>query len=226
MNRNFKTAASLAVIVLASTFLIGGIGGMCDDLGQITFTIEHETDAYTLDLDQALEENKGEIDGWDQLPDDGTGCVTLSEVLSNGLVVFPDPMKVDLGDNEGEGSQVSKYRNHIEDVQIKELTIIITANSLSFAIPAVELYAGPYNATKSQLQWVAETGEVTAGFTGDVPVQVTTDLLNTVGSALEDDMRFSFSFYSAYDDEICKGDTLGTITAKARVVADVVAEAL
>ena len=221
MNRKFKTGATLVTVVLACTFLMGGL---CDDLGQITFTIEHDTQEFTLDVDQALAENSDKIDVWDTLP---VGqCIKLSDFLTEGLEIFPDPMNVDLGDNASEGGQVAQYRNHIEEVKIKELQIIITANSLSFALPAVELHAGPHGATKAELKWVAATESIPAAFTGTKDVEVTSDPVSIVGSALEDDMRFSFSFYSAYDDEICKGDTLGTITAKARVVADVIAEAL
>ncbi|NOZ85877.1 MAG: hypothetical protein GXP49_06375 [Deltaproteobacteria bacterium] len=209
-------------LVAVLSFAVFLTGGLCEDLGQVTFTIDQETDEITIDLDQALADavNAGLIEGWDQLP--AQQCIKMK----NGLVVYPDAMDIDLQNNSKEGPTVMKYRGHIKSIQINELKYTVTENSATIDIPGVDLFVGDFGADKDALQWVASAPEVKAGDTGDYPIQVTNDLQNILGGIIKNDMKFSYTFKVTYKGDICKGQQLGSLTLKAKMVVEVTAEAI
>jgi len=202
MNRRSRTASILAVIAAACTCLMGGI---CDST--ITFTATYETNTpRTLDADAA----KSEITDWDE-----DGCTDAAA----GDLSLVEVEQIDLGSASGD---LRDHRNAIKDVWIEELVYTVTENNLTFAVDAVELWVGPFDATDiADMEKIAETPPLAVGETGTftlVPPQDPT-IDAKLKELLQGDGRFTFTPKIDIVGEVCEDDSLGTISGKGRIAA-------
>ncbi len=212
----------MAACLVAAFLVMTG----CQELGKVSITVEHETEVYEVDLDAQLAiavANK-QIPGWDLLPDGE--CIEVDVETLSMIFAIP-PENVDLEDSP-QGEQVAKYKDRVEAVDIDELTYVVMENSLSFDVPSVSLSVGDFGAAAKDLAWVADTEAVTAGKTGSFSVTVTDELMTELAGRLEMGTTFAMGFdlLDSKPMDLCKGDALGKVKAKAKVKVTILAQAL
>lgn len=231
MNRNFKILSVVFCLMMAGA-VMSGLG--CDEqLSKVNFTVAQDTEEFEVDLDAELAKAiaAGAIQGpegvaWADLPD-GTCFPLDAETLRDTF--FPQPTDVNLEDSP-DGDKVKEYKDSVEAVDIDELTLIVIENTLTKDVPEFQIYIGAFEASKAEMTPVLPTGEnaitLKKGQTGDIPVEVTNALIEELAGNLEDSMKFSYT-YQSFDDsqEVCKGELLGKIKAKAHIQVTVLAQA-
>lgn len=198
----------------------------CEELSKVSFTVDHETEAYEVDLDAQLAAAVANnlIPGWDMIPEGE--CIEVdTETLATIFMIPPEDVNLE---DSPQGDQVAKYKDRVEAVDIDELTYIVVENSLSFDVPKVSLYVGDFGSAKEDLAWVADTEAVKAGETGSYSVDVTDELMTELAGRLEVGSTFAIGYdlLEAEPMTLCKGATLGKVKAKAKIQVTILAQAL
>ena len=223
MKLSFPLPSTLltAVVCQALLFAIG-----CQELSKVSFTVEHETEVFQVDLDAqfAIAVANNQVPLWDLLPD-GECMDVDAETLRK---IFAVPIEdIDLKDSP-QGDDVTKYQDRIEAVDIDAMTYVVVENTLSFDVPQVALLVGDFGAEEDGLAWIANTQALAAGKTGSFDVAVTGEMMFELAGRLENGMKFAYSFDIVGDESmpLCKGHALGKIKAQAIVKVTVLAQAL
>jgi len=222
MSRMIKIAVVAALVAMSGLFM--AMMG-CEELSQVSFTVDQETEEFEVDLDAqlAVAVAAGKLQGWDQLPD---GECMKADAKTLQEFFFPLPTDVDL-EKSPQGDQVKKYKGKITAVDIDQLTFTVTANSLSFDVPFVELYIGDVGAAIADLVKVVNTPELKKGELKTFDLEITKEVISELAARLEKDMKFSYSYNVVGTDiDLCKGGTLGKVKGKAIVKVTVFADAL
>lgn len=223
MKRSNLGPSTLLTIILCQALLLA-VG--CQELSKVSFTVEHETELFEVDLDAqfAAAVANNQVPLWNVLPDGECMDVDVETLRK----IFEVPIEdVDLKDSP-QGQEVEKYQGRIEAVDIDAMTYVVVENTLSFDVPQVALYVGDFGAEQDGLAWIANTQELTASKTGSFDVAVTPEMMVELAGRLENGMKFAYSFDIVGDESmpLCKGDSLGKIKAKAVVKVTVLAQAL
>jgi len=225
MSRIWKVGSALVACSVIAWAAFAGWG--CEELSKVSFTVEQETEAFVLDLDAELAkaQTAGTVDGWDDIPE-GVCLLLKGQALRD--MFLADTTDVDLA-NSPQGDQVTKYKDKIEAVDIDELFYVVVENSLAFDIPRIDFFVGDHGAEANE--FIVQTGKLKKGETGTYPLEVTEEIVTSLGTRLEEDMKFSYTFQMVDADgeeegiELCPGDSLGVLKVKAKLKATVYAQA-
>jgi hypothetical protein len=210
-----RRAARSSLVVLSLVALVGALSA-CEDLSKVSFLVDYQSPDFVMDLDAMFAQavTAGQVQGWDLIPE-GT-CVKLQPAVANSLFALP-PVNVDL-EADPQGAQLTQYKDHIETVDIAEVGFTVSENTLPFSIPAVELFAGPFQAKASEMTWVATTEEIPKATKGEYPVGLTPELYTELAYRVESDPKFTINTRVGDTPvEACKGKKLGKIVIRAHM---------